>query len=86
MLTKDDIKLLVDSFATRYDLNRYPTKEDLKDELNRTEKRMVKIFNQVIKEIRVLGKDFNKSDQDHKRVHKGFDERLTKIKNYLNQT
>lgn len=71
MLTSDDIKRLVDSFATRYDLERLATKDDL-DQLRRdVMDKMDAIYKEVLD---------RRIEQDmHLALHERIDGRLNSI-------
>lgn len=71
MLTSDDIKRLVDSFATRYDLERLATKDDL-DKLRRdVMDKMDAIYKEVLD---------RRTEQDmHLALHERIDKRLNVI-------
>lgn len=88
MLTREDIKLLVDSFATRYDLNRYPTKEDLKAELQvyptkkDLKKEMGKLRKASKEDIEKLRNDiFKKIDTTFKETQSKTNKRIEVIEN-----
>ena len=72
MLTNDDIRKLVDSFATRYDLENLATKEDLEKFRNDVMDKMDSVYKEVL--------TMREEQSMHLALHERIDRRLSALK------
>lgn len=81
MLTAKDIKNLVESFATRYDLEKFPTKDDLnelKESFEGMRQDVMTKMDNVHKEVLDMRTEQSMHIADHDRIKERF-ERIEEI-------